>query len=112
FGLIGRHLPPPAGVNSPARWGDADGVRDIFPDEAIVSDIVHRHHVFRYCSVEHFLDYFKNYYGPILKAFEALGDDAVQLEQDLRELLTSMNTATDGTLVLPSEYIEVIMKVE
>ncbi|MEM6582758.1 MAG: class I SAM-dependent methyltransferase [Pseudomonadota bacterium] len=112
FGLIGRHLPPPAGVNSPARWGDAVGVREIFPDEAIVSDIVHRHHNFRYCSVEHFLDYFKNYYGPILKAFEALGDDAVHLEQDLRQLLTSMNTATDGTLVLPSEYIEVIMKVK
>ncbi|MEM8563726.1 MAG: class I SAM-dependent methyltransferase [Pseudomonadota bacterium] len=112
FRLIGRHVAPPAGVSSPARWGDEDNVREIFPEEATIGDIVRRHHVFRYCSIEHFLAYFKNYYGPILKAFEALGDDAVQLEQDLRELLISMNTATDGTLVLPSEYIEVIMEVK
>lgn len=109
FGVIGRHLPPPAGVKPPSRWGDADAVQELFGRTAEVRKIVPRTFVFRYCSVDHFLDFFRCYYGPIHKAFEALGDRGVDLENDLRALLEELNTAKDGTLVLPSEYLDVVM---
>ena len=69
-----------------------------------------RHFVFRYRSPEHFLDIFKSYYGPMLKAFAAL-DEAKQngLKDDLHTLIARMNKANDGTMVVPSEYLEVVV---
>jgi len=62
--------------------------------------------VFRYRSPEHFLDIFRAYYGPTHKAFGAL-DAAGQtaLHDDFMGLLAQLNHATDGTLVVPSEYL-------
>jgi hypothetical protein len=69
-----------------------------------------RHFVFRYRSPEHFMDVFKSYYGPMLKAFAALDEPNQQkLRQDLMALIGSLNRAGDGTMVLPSEYLEVVV---
>jgi hypothetical protein len=66
--------------------------------------------VFRYRSAQHFLDIFKSYYGPMLKAFAALDESSQQkLHQDLMMLIGSMNRADDGTMVVPSEYLEVVI---
>jgi hypothetical protein len=65
---------------------------------------------FRYRSDEHFVEVFKTYYGPLLKAFSAL--DLLQrtgLEKDLYDLIARMNKADDGTMVVPSEYLEVVL---
>ena len=65
---------------------------------------------FRYRSPEHFLDVFKSFYGPVLKAFAAL--DAAKgesLHNDLHALIVRMNAADDGTMVVPSEYLEVVV---
>ncbi len=66
--------------------------------------------MFRYRSPEHFLDIFRTYYGPMLKAFSAL-DEAGQngLRNDLLELIARLNRADDGTMVVPSEYLEVVI---
>jgi hypothetical protein len=66
--------------------------------------------VLRYRSAEHFVDVFKTYYGPMLKAFAAL-DQAGQngLREDLHALIALMNRANDGTMVVPSEYLEVVV---
>jgi hypothetical protein len=53
---------------------------------------------------------FKTFYGPVLKAFAALETAKQQeLADDLHALLVRMNGASDGTLVVPSEYLEVII---
>ena len=73
-------------------------------------EVSSQHFNFRYLSADHFMDFFKTWYGPVLKAFAAAGDKADELEADLRDLLNQFNTATDGTLIIPSEYVEVIIK--
>ena len=71
---------------------------------------VPRHFKFRYKSPEHFIEVFKTYYGPMLKAFATL-DDAKQkgLKDDLSALIASLNQAADGTMVLPGEYLEIVI---
>jgi hypothetical protein len=66
--------------------------------------------VFRYRSPEHWLEIFKTYYGPLLKTFAAL-DPAGQavLKQDVMELIAQFNRAVDGSVVIPSEYLEIVI---
>ena len=110
FKTLGKYLPPPAGARSPALWGTEARLKEMFGASAGAIRAERRHFVFRYRSPEHFLDIFKSYYGPMLKAFAAL-DEANQrkLHQDLMMLIGSMNRADDGTMVLPSEYLEVVI---
>jgi hypothetical protein len=69
-----------------------------------------RDFVFRYRSVEHWLEVFRTQYGPTLKAFAALQPPAqAALEGDLRELIARFNRSTDGDLVIPSTYLEVVI---
>ena len=110
FKIIGRHITPPAGVLPPSRWGDEAALREMFGSSAQITNIIPREYIFRYCSIDHYLDFFRSYYGPIHKAFIALGDESEGLEQDLRSLLEEFNTATDGTVRIPSAYVDVIMK--
>ena len=110
FKTIGKYLPPPAGVKSPALWGTSEWMEKAFRAQA--SDIATepRTFNFRYRSPQHFLDVFREYYGPMLKTFEAL-DAAGQkgLTRDLLALIGALNTAKDGTMVVPGEYLEVIV---
>ena len=65
---------------------------------------------FRYRSAAHFIDVFRTWYGPVHKAFAALPpENASALETDLTELLNRMNRAGNGTLVVPSEYLEIVV---
>jgi ubiquinone/menaquinone biosynthesis C-methylase UbiE len=109
FKTIGKHLPPPAGVQSPALWGTRAHLNNLFGAKATVA-AQSRNFVFRYESAEHWLEIFRNYYGPVVKAFEALdAAAAAALETDINALLGKFNVATDGTLVIPSEYLEVVI---
>lgn len=110
FKTLGRYLPPPAGAKSPALWGTHERLAEMFGAGAISIEAEHRHFNFRYRSAAHFLDVFKTYYGPVLKAFAAL-DQAGQeaLHSDLHALIVSMNRATNGTMVVPGKYLEVIV---
>jgi ubiquinone/menaquinone biosynthesis C-methylase UbiE len=110
FKTLGKYLPPPAGVKSPALWGTAPRLAEMFGKTATSIKAEPRHFALRYQSPEHFLEVFKNYYGPMLKAFAAL-DEANQqnLKRDLLALIGRMNRADDGTMVVPSEYLEVVI---
>jgi len=110
FKTLGKYLPPPAGAKSPALWGTQARITELFGTTAAAIRVEKRQFAFRYRSPEHFLDVFKSYYGPILKAFSAL-DDANQkaLRNDLLALIGRMNRADDGTMVVPSEYLEVVI---
>src|ERR1700759_5168927 len=96
FKTLGKYLPPPAGARSPALWGTEPRLKEMFGASAGAIHAERRQFVFRYRSPEHFMDVFKSYYGPMLKAFAAL-DEANQqkLRQDLMALIGSMNRAED-----------------
>jgi ubiquinone/menaquinone biosynthesis C-methylase UbiE len=111
FKTIGKHLPPPVGVKSPALWGTLEWIEKAFRAEASSLVAERRHFVFRYRSAQHFVDVFRQYYGPMLKAFEAL--DATGrgvLAQDIVELIGRLNISGDTTMVVPGEYLEVVVK--
>jgi ubiquinone/menaquinone biosynthesis C-methylase UbiE len=110
FKTLGKYLPPPAGVKSPALWGTRTRIAKMFGPSALAIKAEPRNFVFRYRSPEHFLDIFKSYYGPMLKAFAAL-DAANQqgLRNDVLALIGQMNRAEDGTMIVPSEYLEIVI---
>ena len=99
-----------SGVKSPALWGTRGRLVEMFSLAAISIEAEPRNFNFRYLSADHFLDVFRTYYGPMLKAFAAL-DEAKQsdLKDDLHALIARMNKAGDGTMVVPSEYLEVVI---
>jgi hypothetical protein len=110
FKTLGKYLPPPAGAKSPALWGTQARITEMFGAAAISIKAERRHFTFRYRSPMHFLDVFRNYYGPTLKAFAALDEtNQRRLADDILTLIASMNRAEDGTMVLPSEYLEIVI---
>ena len=109
FKTIGKHVPPPAGVKSPALWGSKPHLDGLFGSQATIA-ATERQFTFRYRSPAHWLEVFGTYYGPVFKALGALeGERREALENDLRTLLDGFNEATDGTLVVPSGYLEVVV---
>ncbi len=109
FKTLGARLPPPAGVRSPALWGMRERLLELFGHGASVR-IEPRVFRFRYPSPDNFIDTLRTYYGPVLKAFEALDAPGRQgLTDDLHALIARMNEADDGTMVVPSEYLEVVV---
>jgi SAM-dependent methyltransferase len=110
FRTLGKYLPPPAGAKSPALWGTRARLSEMFDVGASSVRAESRLFNFRYRSAVHFLDVFKTFYGPVLKAFAAL-EPAKQeeLHNDLHALIVRMNRASNGSLVVPSEYLEVVV---
>ena len=109
FKTLGKHLPPPAGVKSPALWGTRARLEEMFGRDGSLH-VQPRTFVFRYRSPQHWLDVFRTYYGPMHKAFGALeGDKQEALASDLIALAAQFNRATDGTMAVPSEYLEVVI---
>jgi len=110
FKLIGKYLPPAAGVKSPALWGTEARLGELFGNQADSIHIERKNFMFRYHSPAHWLEVFRNFYGPMQKAFGALDAGKQQsLSADMIALAERFNRATDGTLVAPSEYIEVVI---
>ena len=111
FKLLGRYVPPPAGVRSPALWGTEERLRELFGTRLDSIAIEHRNFVFRYRSADHWLDVFRTFYGPLQKAFGALDSTKQEsLAADLIALAERFNRASDGSLVAPSEYAEVVIR--
>ncbi|WP_026283412.1 class I SAM-dependent methyltransferase [Rhizobium sp. 2MFCol3.1] len=109
FKTIGRHVPSPAGVKPPSLWGDPSHLESLFGDAATISTEVANFR-FRYRSPSHWVDVFRSWYGPVHKAFAALqADQQLKLEADLLDLIGRFNEAEDGTMVVPSEYLQVIV---
>jgi ubiquinone/menaquinone biosynthesis C-methylase UbiE len=110
FKIVGSYVPPPAGVRSPLEWGNHERLTDLFEGQAVDTTI--RQFVFRYRSAQDWVDTFRTYYGPTLKAFAALDEpERSSFERELVDLAESHNTATDGTLRVPADYLEVVVTV-
>jgi SAM-dependent methyltransferase len=110
FKTLGRFIAPSAGVQSPALWGTEEHLRHLFGKEAASISIASRSFNFRYRSAAHFIDVFRSWYGPVHKAFAALPvEQALALETDLIALLNKLNRAAPDSLVVPSEYLEIVI---
>lgn len=111
FKTLGKHLPPPAGLNPPSLWGVEAHLDHLFGDSAAEINVTRREFNFRYRSPAHFIEVFRTWYGPVHKAFAALPPEgAAALERDLTELITRMNRGGESSLVVPSEYLEVVIR--
>ena len=110
FKVLGRHIAPPAGVQPPSLWGTAAHVQSLFGDTAGAIGVTARMFNFRYRSAAHMIDVFRTWYGPVQKAFQALpADKAAELEQDLHALMERMDRGNGNGLVIPSEYLEIVV---
>jgi ubiquinone/menaquinone biosynthesis C-methylase UbiE len=110
FKVIGAYVAPPAGLKSPALWGNEPYVTDLFGARAAQIRCERRIFNFRYRSAAHFVQVFRDYYGPTHKAFAALDESGKQaLDRDITTLLNDMNTAGPASLVVPSEYLEIVV---
>jgi SAM-dependent methyltransferase len=110
FKVLGRHVPPPAGVQPPSLWGVESHLRALFGEQAASIRVTSQHFNFRYRSAAHFISVFRDWYGPVHKAFAALpAEKAAELERELTELLNGANRGGPASLVVPSEYLEVVV---
>ncbi len=109
FKTIGKYVPPAPGVKSPTLWGSKAHLDTLFGPKASVA-VESRNFAFRYKSPAHWVEIFRGYYGPMVKAFAAIDPKAREaLEAALYALLDKFNVVEDGTLVVPSEYLEVVI---
>jgi len=109
FKVIGGHVPPPPGLVSPALWGTQAHLQTLFGHPASMT-VERRDFVFRYRSALDWIETFRAWYGPVLKAFAALATPQQQMLQDeLMALVARFNRADDGTMVVPSAYLQAII---
>ncbi len=110
FAVVGRYVPPPAGLTPPARWGTEEHLEHLFRASASDIKTTPRDFFFRYRSPQHWVDVFRSWYGPVHKAFAGLpAEKQPQLEKDLIDLIAEFNTSGDSTMIVPGEYLEVVV---
>jgi len=111
FKTIGKYVPPAPGVKSPALWGTKARLEELFANTASDIRSGSREFVFRYRSPAHWIEVFRSYDGPMNKTFGALDlEKQAAFTQELLALMKSGNRSGDSTLVLPSEYLEVVIE--
>jgi SAM-dependent methyltransferase len=111
FKTIGKYIPPAPGVKSPALWGTKARLEELFAETAQEIRTTGLEFVFRYRSPGHWIEIFRTYYGPMNKTFGALGvEKQAAFTGDLLALMEARNRSGDRTLVLPSEYLEVVIE--
>jgi hypothetical protein len=111
FKIIGGYAPPAAGLQSPLLWGTRTRLDALFGRSAKTIRAEPRHFTFRYRSPEHWVEVFRAWYGPVNKLYAAL--DATkqdELTRDILALIARGNRAGDGSMVLPAEYLEVVIE--
>jgi ubiquinone/menaquinone biosynthesis C-methylase UbiE len=110
FRLIGGFVPPPVGLASPAEWGKETRIVELFGPYARDIRAQTKQFNFNYRSSEHWIEFFRTFYGPVNKAFAAL-DDAKQrsLHDAIAALIERLNRGGRRALVVPSDYLEVVI---
>ena len=110
FKVLGRYIAPPAGLQPPSLWGVESHLRELFGSHIGSIAVNKRYFNFRYRSAAHFVEIFRHWYGPVHKAFGTLSEEkAAALRSDLIDLLDRLNRAGHESLVVPSEYLEVVI---
>jgi hypothetical protein len=109
FKTISKHAPPPPGIPSPLAWGTEERLRELFGDG--IADLRVERRISRqpFRSADHYIEFFRTYFGPTQMAYERVGPDGEQaLTDDLHAFLEAESTGGDRAMVLEAEYLEVI----
>ena len=110
FGLVGKYLPPPAGVRPPAEWGTQIRLAELFGRGIVSTRIARRSALFRFRSSAHWIEVFSQYFGPIIRVRAALDDERRKdFLAKLDSTLNHFNKSGDDTLVVSADYLEVVM---
>jgi SAM-dependent methyltransferase len=111
FRLFSRYLPPAPGLQPPVRWGDESYQRELFGDRAASVTSYPQTAIFRYRSAEENVDFFRTYYGPTLRAFDALpADQQAALHNDLIALVQRYNrNQGTGPVAIAADYLETVI---
>jgi ubiquinone/menaquinone biosynthesis C-methylase UbiE len=111
FRTVSKHVPPPPGLTPPTTWGTEEHLRELFPGARL--SITRRTVRVVMPSVEFWLEFFRRWFGPTVKAFEAFEavgpDGAAALAAELRAFGERNNISGDATMVLPQDYLEVVI---
>src|SRR4051812_16692286 len=109
FRTVAGHVPPPAGVQSPMLWGSESHLRSLLGDGIASLEVAERTFTFRFESAEAFVDFFRTWYGPALKAFAALeGGARDALANDLVSLARRYDRLAGDAVAIPATYIEAV----
>jgi ubiquinone/menaquinone biosynthesis C-methylase UbiE len=109
FRTMGKHVPPPAGLKPPFLWASQERLGELFAGNLSELRAERRTFVYRFPSAEYYVEYMRDYYGPMSKAFEALDEEGQQgLHRDLVELVERYNRSGEEAAVWPADYLEVV----
>lgn len=110
FALLGKYLPPPAGVRPPPEWGTEKRLRELFGATTSTANIVQRTALFRFRDNQHWIDVFSKWFGPIIRVLESLdSNDRSRFIGELDETLSRFNRSGDETLMVGADYLEVVI---
>lgn len=110
FRLVAGFVPPTAGLQAPVMWGSEPYIVALFGPHSADIRCVRKHFNFRYLSAPHFVSVFRNFYGPTHKAFAALDEAGrKRLDEALNRLLERRNIGGPSSLVVPGEYLEIVI---
>lgn len=112
FGVVARYVAPPAGLASPLLWGTEEHLAQLFGDQIATANSTERAYTFRFSSAEDYVTFFRRWYGPTLKAFQALdGTEQSKLAADLAALARDHDTHRSGDVAIRSTYLETVLTV-
>jgi ubiquinone/menaquinone biosynthesis C-methylase UbiE len=112
FRAVAQHVPPPpAGMPSPFTWGSEKGIASLFGPRVRVVSSIRKNFNFRYESGAHMIEVFRTFYGPTRQAFNSVDDKGkLELEASIARLLATHDRGGVGGLVVPAEYLEIVLE--
>lgn len=109
FKTTSRYLPPPPNLKPPTAWGIEERLQELFGGSVSSLQVTRRTFVFRFLSPEHWLDFHRRYFGPLMKIYQLLNvTDGQKLSQDLLALVKQHNRSGNEVMIVPGEYLEVV----
>ena len=109
FRIVASVAPPPPGVASPMRWGTERGLQELFGDGIAALDAQRRRYRMCYLSADHWLDFFRANYGPVLRLFAALDAPRQEaLAAEIKALLARHDEGAGRGLLIRAEYLEAV----
>jgi SAM-dependent methyltransferase len=107
FQTMGKHLPPPPDfAQPPAQWGEESHVREVLGAHGVELEFDHETVDFVHeGTVEEFVGFYEEKFGPVVMAKAALGDDWPACRSDLAAAMEQYDEGSDGQVRIPSAYL-------